>query len=190
MKKYDREWKWEHVYSEKKMQPFPERIRMDLRKVEITPFKSSKGSFYLFGPVGGGKTFEACKIALEAMKWDFLNVKNSITHCGYYNVPDLLLRIRNTYSKDATETEMDVYRELRDISYLILDDLGVEKNSEWALQTLYVILNYRYENVLPVIITSNFSLEELKIRMDNERIVSRIEQMCTSKLINNIDLRR
>jgi len=188
MSKYSKEWKWEHLFKQERMTPFPERIQKVLAKVDLSDSKAFSEGLYLFGPTGVGKTFKACQIALEAMKWDFMQGK--ITTCGFYNVPNLLLRIRNTFDKNSVESEMAIYRELKDVPYLILDDLGVEKNSEWSFQTLYVIISYRYDNMLPIIITSNYSLEELAIKMGQERITSRIRQMCRIERVESIDLRR
>jgi len=188
MKKYGKEWKWKKLFKDEKMKLFPKLIQTGLRRTNLRASKGGFESMYLFGPTGVGKTFKACQNALEAMKWDFMQGK--ITTCGFYNVPNLLLRIKNTFSKDAVESEMAVYKELRDYSYLILDDLGVEKNSEWSFQTLYVIISYRYDNMLPIIITSNYSLEELAVKMGQERITSRIGQMCKIEGVENIDLRK
>jgi DNA replication protein DnaC len=61
---------------------------------------------------------------------------------------------------------------------LVLDDLGVEKTTDWALQTLYVILNNRYTNYRQTIITSNLTLEEIGNKL-GDRIASRIAGMCS-----------
>ena len=54
---------------------------------------------------------------------------------------------------------------------LFLDDIGTNKPSEWATEMLYSLLDSR---VLPVIATSNYSLEELPVRLGHDRIVSRL----------------
>ena len=61
---------------------------------------------------------------------------------------------------------------------LILDDLGAEKPSDWVKEQLYVIINRRYENMLPTIITTNCTMNELKDRI-GERTASRIIEMTT-----------
>ena len=64
---------------------------------------------------------------------------------------------------------------------LIIDDLGKEKVSEWTLEKLYYVINSRYEDCLPIVITTNYDPEKLVRRLtvkDNfetaEAIVSRI----------------
>ena len=44
---------------------------------------------------------------------------------------------------------------------MILDDLGAEKASEWVKEQLYMLINYRYEHMLPIVITTNNSGAEL-----------------------------
>ena len=60
---------------------------------------------------------------------------------------------------------------------LILDDLGAEKTTDWALQSLYIIINKRLSEELQTIITSNLSLDELRDKI-GDRIASRIAGMC------------
>jgi DNA replication protein DnaC len=60
---------------------------------------------------------------------------------------------------------------------LFIDDLGIEKTSDRYLENLYLIINYRYENKLPTIITSNMSLEDLEKHL-TPQITSRIKSMC------------
>jgi DNA replication protein DnaC len=64
------------------------------------------------------------------------------------------------------------------VDLLILDDLGVDKPSDWVLNVLYNIINYRYENLKKTIITSNFSLDEIAEAFNDNRITRRIERMC------------
>jgi len=60
---------------------------------------------------------------------------------------------------------------LANANLLFLDDIGTNKPSEWATEMLYSLLDNR---VLPVIATSNYSLEELPVRLGHDRIVSRL----------------
>jgi len=79
----------------------------------------------------------------------------------FCNVPDLLRRLRATFSQDARESEHRVFSSIRGAGLLVLDDLGKEKWSPWVEQTLYDIINYRYIHELPTVITTNLSLKEL-----------------------------
>jgi DNA replication protein DnaC len=69
---------------------------------------------------------------------------------------------------------------------LLLDDLGVERPTEFSLKNLAQIIDYRYRNCLPLVVTSNFTLEELIQRSQNdlygERIVWRLSECCSNML--------
>jgi DNA replication protein DnaC len=69
-----------------------------------------------------------------------------------------------------------------------MDDLGTEKPSDWVIQTLYVIINSRYEEDKQTVITSNYSLEEIRKNL-NDKIASRIIAMTEVIEIKGIDRR-
>jgi DNA replication protein DnaC len=71
---------------------------------------------------------------------------------------------------------------------LILDDLGVEKTTEWSLQTLYTIIDRRYREEKQTLITSNLTLDEIAEKV-GDRIASRIAGMCKVVEIKGRDRR-
>jgi DNA replication protein DnaC len=58
-----------------------------------------------------------------------------------------------------------------------MDDLGVEKTSEWSMQTLYTITDWRYRELRQTLVTSNLTLDEIAGKV-GDRIASRIAGMC------------
>ena len=135
------------------------------------------------GQVGSGKTFLACCIANALIK------ENQAVLFSV--VPDLLDQIRFTYdtSRQAEYSEKDLVDTAREVPLLILDDLGAHNYTEWAQNKLYSILNYRLNNYLPTVITTNISLEELEKYL-GERSTSRIIQMCSPhRLLVDLDIR-
>ena len=80
--------------------------------------------------------------------------------------------------KDGQE-EQAAINKFRDIPYLVVDDLGSDKKTDWSFSTLYEIIDGRdmYERT-GMIITSNLSLGDLAARLDDDRIISRINGMC------------
>ncbi|MGF7185978.1 DNA replication protein DnaC [Desulfitispora alkaliphila] len=133
-----------------------------------------KGSGLMFtGQVGSGKTFLAAAIANELLK-SKVNVLFAV-------VPDLLDEIKSTfnnnYKSDNTKDELNLLKKLRDVDVLILDDLGVHNYTQWSNNKIYSIVNYRVNNSLPTIITTNLSLREME-ELLGERTTSRIIQMC------------
>lgn len=63
--------------------------------------------------------------------------------------------------------------------FLVLDDLGTEKLSDWVQEKLYAILDWRYGQELPTLVTSNLTLAELAshYRAHGPRLASRIAGM-------------
>ena len=69
----------------------------------------------------------------------------------------LLRDIKRSYHPDAPITESDVLRPILDAEPLVLDDLGGENPTLWVFDTLFYILNYRYNEKKLTIITTNYS---------------------------------
>ena len=71
---------------------------------------------------------------------------------------------------------------------LILDDLGAEKASEWVKEQLYMLVNYRYEHMLPIVVTTNCSGAELEQEL-GRRTLSRLVEMTKPVNIRASDYR-
>ncbi len=145
-------------------------------------------NYFITGDVGRGKTHLAVAMLREHV--DALNIiKNGDeyriaigTLPVFINVAELLLDIRRAFSVDSPMNEIDLIDKYADTPFLILDDIGIEKTTEWALQTLYVIINRRCTDPFKrTIITSNLELGTIEEKL-SERISSRIRGMC--KTIN------
>lgn len=104
------------------------------------------------GPVGSGKTFLAAAIANKLIE--------SKLQVLFLIVPDLLDELRATYKSDINE--LDLLDAARTIPFLILDDLGAHNYTDWTRNRLYSIINYRMNEQLPTVITSNLSLDEME----------------------------
>lgn len=96
-------------------------------------------------------------------------------HTCLASVPELLLDVRNSYGSNYGPSEGQIAENLSSKNILILDDFGAEKQTQWGLSVVYLILNRRMDNLRPTIITSNLSLKEIS---DIEpRLASRIGSM-------------
>lgn len=104
------------------------------------------------GPVGSGKTYLAASIANELLEAQM--------EVLFLVVPDLLDELRASYKTD--KNEMDLLDTARTIPILILDDLGAHNYTDWTRNRLYSIINYRMNEQLPTVITSNLSLDEME----------------------------
>jgi DNA replication protein DnaC len=108
---------------------------------------------YVYGSCGTGKTHISVSIARELL----LLGKRVMFTC----VPQLCYNIRQTFQVNLKETEQDVIKPYITCDYLILDDLGIEKPTEWVKKTIGYIIYERDNNLKPTIITSNLALDDI-----------------------------
>ena len=128
---------------------------------------------YIEGTNGTGKTHLAAAIALQL-------IGNGIpVICKTSS--DLLMDIKRSFDReDVSEAQvLDVYKK---VDLLIVDDLGKEQCSDWSISTLYSIINDRYEDMMPTIITTNYSADELVRALtpkgyDDSKIVAIISRL-------------
>ncbi|HEV2127245.1 MAG TPA: ATP-binding protein [Thermomicrobiales bacterium] len=120
---------------------------------------------FLSGPCGVGKTHLAVAIARYAMEWHRMSVYFAV-------VPDLLDHLRSTFDPKSGSAYDDRFATIKNAPLLVLDDLGTENATPWAKEKLYQIINHRYSEQMPTVITTNVDLSSSgKI---DERIYSRI----------------
>lgn len=126
--------------------------------------------FIIYGPPGNGKTYTANCIANNLLNKEYTVI------CVSVNA--LLERIKKTYSTWGKEGEDTVLNGLTNADLLVLDDLGTEQESNWTTSKIYNIIDSRYRNGLPLIITTNYTMEHLKEKY-GYRTADRILEMCT-----------
>lgn len=134
------------------------------------PISKDRPGAILHGAAGSGKTH-----ILSAMLGELMDRGHRVL---FYGVPDLFKEIRATFDGDARMDEDELLNEVARVEILALDDLGAEKSSEWVLDRLYWIINERYNNSLPTLITTNHDWPDDLEKAVGKRITSRLAEMC------------
>ena len=148
--------------------------------------ETDKGLF-ITGTYGVGKTYLASCIANETIK-----NKNTVV---FGTLIQLLDYIKDTY-KDSDMSDKEYLNLYSSVDLLIIDDLGKEKPTEWVLEKLFLIVNNRYNNYLPIVITTNYNRNQLRERLCVNKnysmvdsIISRLYEMCGGIEIKDEDHR-
>lgn len=129
----------------------------------------------LWGNTGNGKTFAAACIA------------NELIDRGIPAMITSFPRILNAgYDKQEIVEQVHYY------PLMVIDDLGAERSSEYAMETVYTVIDERYKSKKPLIVTTNLTLDELRKpkNMDYQRIYDRVIEMCTPLVFKGDNLRR
>ena len=131
-------------------------------------FRQGRGT-YLFGLPGRGKTYAAaCCVRLAAAQGRKAKLMTAKA-------------LLDAVKAEWDGGERDVLKRAERYELLALDDLGVERPTEWAMETLTGLIDARVAEGLPTVFTSNYSLGQLRERwggMQGARIVSRIGGAC------------
>ena len=122
------------------------------------------GWLVLTGPSGSGKTHLAAAIAnrcIERQQTAF-----------FIMVADLLDHLRAAYSPTSELAYDELFEQVRNVPVLVLDDLGAQSSTPWAQEKLFQVINHRYNNDLPTVVTIRGQVnrlnESLRVRMEAE----------------------
>ena len=145
--------------------------------------KKDNVGLLFYGDVGSGKTYLACSIANELIEREQVKVK-------IMNLSQVINQIqKSAFKLDSNE----IINNLSNIPLLILDDLGIERDTSYAREQVYNIINSRYLKGRPTIFTTNLSLEIIQnpnIELEYQRIYSRILEMTIPVKVTGEDFRR
>jgi len=132
--------------------------------------QSLNGWLLIQGYYGTGKTHLAAAIANFAVGMGVPTL--------FLTVPDLLDTLRFAYD-DPDATFESRFEEIRTAPLLVMDDFGTHNATAWAQEKLFQIINYRYINHLPLVITTNLLLSEIegriRSRLEDPELVTRVQ---------------
>lgn len=130
--------------------------------------EQGKGIYFWSMVKGSGKTMMASALANELINKYKRNVK-------FATSLDILDEIRATYDKnnDNENTEKKLLNDISSADFLIIDDFGTERTTDWAGEKFYQIVNKRYIDKKVTFFTSNYDLKTIKY---DDRITNRIRE--------------
>lgn len=119
-----------------------------------------------WGGMGTGKTFSAACIANALL--------DSVIPVAMTSLAKLL------GTSKGFDIDEDMISELNRSKLLIIDDLGAERNTDFALEKVYAVIDSRYRSGLPMILTTNLDLNEMQTCTDirYQRIYERVLEVC------------
>ena len=142
----------------------------------------------LTGNVGVGKTHLAVSI-IHAL------TEKGIS-CLFYEFGSLLKKIQDSYNPNTKSSEFAVLAPVLNVDVLVLDELGAAKPTDWVQDTMYHIINSRYNDRKFTIFTTNYPDErpsdsrETLVDRIGVRTRSRIFEMCRTVVIDGDDYRK
>ena len=123
---------------------------------------------------GNGKTMLACAIMREA--WDRYGPAARGRFCP---VAALLDEIRSTFDPESPVRTAALQDSLYRYPLLVLDDLGTQQNTDWAIERLFMIIDRRYCDRRPMIITSNMTMGHIDERIRDRLLDTRLSTVVT-----------
>ena len=136
------------------------------------------------GPSASGKTHLAVAIANRCIE------RNQTVF--FIVAADLLDHLRAAYSPDSPVSYDELFEQVRNVPVLILDDLSLANATPWAQEKLFQVINHRYNNALPSVVTVRGPLQRLddglRTRLEGADGIASVAQLgnFNSRLIQGI----
>lgn len=144
-------------------------------------------SLYITGRNGRGKTYAACRAAKAFLARNTRKDEDGIMGCWttavFITAQDMFSRLRTSWDR-WDQTEEDVFQRWAGVGLLVLDDLGKGVPSEWAAENVFRLVDARWSNGRPMVITSQYAMPELADRYERagdetmEALLSRLMGWC------------
>ena len=122
----------------------------------------------LSGNVGAGKTHLCCSLLRQV-------ISNTAQPCFYISFDELVNMFRETMDRTAGCTERELIAKFGRYRLLVIDEVGLQKFSDYELTVAYKVINARYQNVLPTVLATNVPAKNLK-NCIGERAVDRLRE--------------
>lgn len=170
--------KWNELKA-RYLHKFPLRVQRDLQLFKTTNEEPIENSVFIFGEVNTGKTILASQMMFDELRFIYLHAIPDVHNkTMFVSFPDMLVEIKRSFGSIEHNTE-NILDKYLNAHFLVLDDFLSSRPTDWVLETIYHLINYRYERMLKTVITSNFGLKELESILGEQRITSRISRSYT-----------
>jgi|YelNatPaOPRAMG01_1025707.scaffolds.fasta_scaffold44181_1 DNA replication protein DnaC len=148
----------------------------------VKNYPAQEVGLLFIGPCGVGKTHLAVAVIRE------LIIKKG-AYCLFYDFRELIRDIQNSYTPDSEVSETDILAPVFNCEVLVLDELGAKRPTAWVEETIFYIINYRYNQKRVTIFTTNYlDVEEEPDRRESfykkgeETLVDRVGVRLRSRL--------
>jgi len=148
----------------------------------VKNYPAQEVGLLFIGPCGVGKTHLAVAIIRELIE------KKGVP-CVFFDFRDLIRDIQSSFTPDSNLSEAEILAPVFDAEVLVLDELGAKRPTAWVEETVFYIINQRYNQKKPTLFTSNYlDVDEDEDRRDkmykekDDTLVSRIGHRLRSRL--------
>lgn len=154
----------------------PTEQQHDLRErlSKVTDGNAASPWLFVTGPVGTGKTLEACRAVTRRLWREGRESARFVSATAFVT----------GYTSASLDSKTSFLNRYADVPFLVVDDLGSEKATQHSADTLFALIERRYTAMRPTVFTSNFTLGKIRTRLAGTddgtqagRIVDRIVQM-------------
>lgn len=115
----------------------------------VKNFPAQEIGLLFIGPCGLGKTHLSVAIIHEL-------IRKKGARCVFYDFRDLIREIQNSFSPDSVLTESDILAPIFQSEVVVLDELGAKRTTAWVEETIFYVINHRYNHKKTTIFTSNY----------------------------------
>lgn len=180
----DKKYQWKRMDSFKSHSKLAEKAKLQAYETLMKFPDVSKGLF-LWGNPGTGKTLLSSIILTEliiryAVQGHFIKISRT-----FFN------RLKATFVEGSATYGLSskIEKEFADVDVLIIDDFGVQRDTDWEQETLYNLVDARYEGEKFTVFTSNKNPHEEFKDLSGGRVLSRIKEMTVIMELSGKDQR-